>query len=217
VSDGERWTIVPLDEVDGYAEEGRPRWHMVRTVLGVDAFGVNAWRATAGDQQLIGEHDELGRGAGHHEELYLVVSGHATFTVDGETVEAPARSLLFVRDPAVKRSAVARDEGTTVLVVGGRPGHAFTVSDWERSAEALRYWATQEWDAAIDVLHRQHAEQPENAGVLYNLACAEARGGYPDDALTHLALAAALEPRFAESARDDPDLAAVRGDPRFPS
>jgi hypothetical protein len=212
-----RWTAVALDAVEGYADEGRPRWHMVRAALGIEAFGVNAWAATVAGQDLIGEHDELGRGAGRHEELYVVVSGHATFTVDGEQVEAPARTMLFVKDPSVRRSAVARDAGTTVLVIGGRPGDEFTVSDWERSAEALRYWSTQEWDRAIGVLHRQHEEHPENAGVLYNLACAEARGGYADDALTHLALAVAIEPRFAENARTDPDLATVRDDTRFPN
>jgi hypothetical protein len=217
VSGDGRWQAVPLDDVEGYADEGRPRWHMIRTALGVEAFGVNAWSATAAGQDLIGEHDELGRGAGRHEELYVVVSGHATFTVDDEAVEAPARTMLFVKDPAVRRSAVARDAGTTVLVIGARPAQPFTPSDWERSAEALRYWSTQEWDRAIAVLRSQHEEHPENAGVLYNLACAEARGGYADDALMHLALAVAMEARFAETARADPDLAGVRGDPRFPS
>jgi hypothetical protein len=212
----DRWTAISIDAIEGYADDGRPRWHMVRSTLGIEAFGVNAWQATADAQELIGEHDELGQGAGRHEELYLVLSGHATFTVDDETVEAPARTIVFVKDPAVRRSAVARDAGTTVLVVGAKPGQAFTVSDWERSAEALRYWSTEEWDKAIDVLHRQHEEHPENAGVLYNLACAEARGGYGDDALTHLALAVAIEPRFADNALTDRDLDSVRGDARFP-
>lgn len=212
----ERWRALPLQAVEGYADEGRPRWHMLRSVLGIEAFGVNAWRATAAGQTIIGEHDELGEGAGGHEELYVVTAGHATFTVDGETVEAPAGMLVFVRDPTVKRSAVAREEGTTVLVVGGRPGAAFTVSPWELSAEALRYWTTGEWDRAIAVLSRQHVEHPESAGVLYNLACAEAHCGLHDEALGHLAKAVALEPRFVEHAQDDVDLAAIRDDTRFP-
>ena len=211
-----RWQVVPLDEIAGYADEGRPRWHMVRSSLGVEAFGVNAWRATAAGQELIGMHDELGQGAGGHEELYLVVSGHATFTVDGNTVEAPERSVVFVKDPAVRRSAVARDEGTTILVVGARAGSPFEVSEWERSAEALRYWTTGEWDKAIEVLERHHAEHPDNAGVLYNLACAEARCGRHDEALGHLGEAIALEPRFLEHAQGDDDLGAIRDDPRFP-
>ncbi len=212
----ERWTAIPLDEIEGYADEGRPRWHMVRSELGIEAFGVNAWCATAADQELIGEHDELGQGAGGHEELYLVVKGRATFTVDGETVEAAEGTVVFVKDPGVRRSAVARDEGTTVLVVGAIPRHAFTVSDWERSAEALRYWSTEEWDTAIEVLLRQHREHPQNAGVLYNLACAESRAGRREEALGHLAVAIQLEPRFRENSINDPDLDAIRDDPHFP-
>src|SRR5262245_29901007 len=102
----ERWAAISVDAVDGYADEGHPRWHMIRSVLGVDAFGVNAWRATAAGQELISEHDELGQGAGGHEEIYVVLTGHATFTVDDETIEAPAQTLVFVKDPSVRRSAI---------------------------------------------------------------------------------------------------------------
>jgi tetratricopeptide (TPR) repeat protein len=213
----ERFRVLRLDEVDGYADEGRPRWHMIRTVLGIESFGINAWRATELGQAIIGEHDELGAGAGGHEELYLVLSGRATFTVDGERVAAPSGSLVYVKDPTVRRSAVADEIDTTILVIGGRPGEPFSVSPWERSAEALRFWTTGEWDRAIDVLTAQLAGDPGNANVLYNLACAESRDGRVDDALEHLVVAVELEPRFAATAQDDPDLVAIRDDDRFPS
>src|SRR4051794_17503069 len=71
----DRVRVLRLDEVDGYAEDGRPRWHMIRSVLGIESFGINAWRATEAGQQIIGEHDEMGGGAGGHEELYFVLSG----------------------------------------------------------------------------------------------------------------------------------------------
>lgn len=211
----ERWVVTPLDDVPGYADEGRPRWHMIRSSLGIGAFGINAWTSTAPGQVVIGEHDELGQGAGAHEELYLVVSGTARFVLEGETVVAPAGTIVFVRDPAVKRSATA-DPGTTVMVVGGRPGAAFTVSPWERSAEALRFWTTGEWDRAIDVLERQRRDTPADAGVLYNLACAESRGGRVDDAIGHLLESIEIEPRFAENARGDADFDPIRDDARFP-
>lgn len=207
--------VVRLDEIEGLAEEGRPRWHMIRSVLGIEAFGVNAWRATEAGQVLIGEHDEIGQGAGRHEELYLVLSGRATFTIDGEEAPAPAGTIVFVKEPATRRSAVADEAGTTVLVVGGRPGEAFSVSPWERSAEALRCWASEDWGRAIEVLEAQLAGDPDNANVLYNLACAESRDGREDDALDHLARALELAPRFADNAREDPDFARLREDPRF--
>jgi tetratricopeptide (TPR) repeat protein len=213
----DRFQVMRLDEIDGYAEEGRPRWHMIRSVLGIESFGINAWRATEAGQQIIGEHDELGSGAGGHEELYFVLSGRATFAVEGEAVNAPAGSLVFVKDPAMRRGAVAEEAATEILVIGGRPGAAFSVSSWERSAEALRYWTTGDWDGAIDILDGQLAEDPTNANVLYNLACAESRSGRSRDAIDHLTRAVELVPRFAELAQTDSDFDPIRGDDRFPA
>ena len=124
---------------------------------------------------------------------------------------------MYVQDPGARRSAVADEEGTTVLVIGGRPGAAFSVSPWERSAEALRFWTTGEWDRAIAVLSTQLAEDPGNANVLYNLACAENRAGAHAAALDHLAQAVELEPSFAGLAKDDTDLDEIRADPLFPA
>ena len=213
----DRFQVMRLDEIDGYAEDGRPRWHMIRSVLGIESFGINAWRATESGQQIIGEHDELGSGAGGHEELYFVLSGRATFTVDGEPLDAPAGSLVFVKDPATRRGAVAEEAATEILVIGGRPGAAFSVSSWERSAEALRYWTTGDWDGAIDILNGQLAEDPGNANVLYNLACAESRSGRAGAAIDHLTRAVELVPRFAELAQTDNDFDAIRDDDRFPA
>jgi len=212
----DRFQVLRLDEVEGYAEDGRPRWHMIRSMLGIESFGINAWRATEIGQEIIGEHDEIGPGAGGHEELYLVLAGHATFTLDGETVLAPVGSMVFVKDPATKRKAVANEVGTRILVVGGRPGAPFAVSPWERSAEALRYWTTGDWDRAIDVLRVQLAQDPHNANLFYNLACAESRGGYPGLAVDHLRRAIELEPKFAQLALEDDDLEPIRGYEGFP-
>jgi tetratricopeptide (TPR) repeat protein len=209
------FTVANLRDIDGYEEEGKASWHMVRTELGIDAFGINAWRSTEPGQTVIGEHDELSGGAGAHEEVYIVVSGHATFTIDGEAVAAPAGTAVFVKDPAVKRAAVGDDADTLILVVGGKPGEAFKPSPWEASSSALRYWTTGDWDRAIELLQSQLADDPENATVAYNLACAESRGGRADAAVEHLARAVQLRPSFAESAQEDPDLEAIRHHPGF--
>ena len=47
-----------------------------------------------------------------------VLSGRATFTIEGEALAAPAGSLVFVKDPAARRSAVADEAATEILVVG---------------------------------------------------------------------------------------------------
>ncbi len=210
------WQVTTLEELVGYSDTGRPSWHMIRSSLGIEAFGINAWTATEDGQQLIGEHDELGDGAGRHEELYLVLSGSATFTLDGDEVAAPEGTLVHVPDPAVRRSATGA-KGTIVVVIGGARGEAFSVSPWERSAEALRYWTSGDWDKAIAALERLVEETPDDANVLYNLACAEARGGRTDAAIEHLRGAIALRPDFLGQAQDDPDFAGVRDDPAWPT
>jgi hypothetical protein len=146
----------------------------------------------------------------------LVVTGHARFTVDGEEYDAPPGTVVFVGDPASTRSATADEAGTMVLAVGAKRGEAFSVSPWERSAEALRFWKTEEWERAIDVLSGQLIERPDSAGTLYNLACAEARAGRDDDAIGHLLRAVEIDERFREHAQTDTDLASLRRDPRFP-
>jgi hypothetical protein len=110
-------------------------FHLVRRHFDIQAFGVNATAGDAGDV-LVWEHherDDAENGTEGHEELFAVMSGHATFTVDGHDLDAPAGSLVFVRDPALMRGARAIEDGTVILVVGGKPGAAYSVSRWERS------------------------------------------------------------------------------------
>jgi len=104
-------------------------WLPLRHELGVRAFGFNGWRAREPGMQVIEEHDESDTG---HEEVYVVVAGRVRFTVDGEEVDAPAGTVLFVGDPAVRRVGVAEESGSLVLTVGAKPGEPFTVSEWEQ-------------------------------------------------------------------------------------
>ena len=108
-------------------------WIPVRHRLGISAFGINAWSAKEAGDRIIEEHDELNPDpAQNHEELYLVIDGHATFTVDGEEVDAPRGTFVFVKDPALVRTAFGKEAGTTILSIGAAPGAPFEVSAWER-------------------------------------------------------------------------------------
>lgn len=208
----DRFSVVTLGDL-GYQASGQAHWHTIRRTLDVQAFGVNAWTAIEDGQELIGEHEEeSGEG---HEELYVVLDGHAKFTLDGEVFDAPAGTVVHVPDPAVKRGATGT-QGTTVLAVGAKRGQAFTPSQWERSAEALRYWPTEEWERAIEVLERHLQDTPDHAGTYYNLACAHARAGRPAVAQDYLRRAVELQASFAEFAQTDEDLASIRDDPAFP-
>ena len=209
------FAVAGLDELARF--EGEFTTVPVRIPLGISAFGVNAYEAAEPGGRIIEEHDELGAGAGHHEELYLVLRGHARFTVGDEEVDAPAGTFVFVQDPAARRGATAVEPTTTVLVVGATRGQAFEPSPWESWLEALPTYTAGDYDAAVEIMRRGLERHPDNPNVLYNLACCEALAGRHDDALARLARAAELDPRVVGWAREDSDLAAVRGDDRFPT
>ena len=194
-----------------------PRWAMVRTHFGIQAFGINAYVANEAGGQLVGEHDELGKRAGRHEELYFIANGHATFTVNGDEIDAPAGTFVFVRDPAAKRSAIAKEAGTAVLIAGGKPGEAFTPSPWERNAPALAHFGTGNYEQAVEEFERLRAETPDDAAVLYNLACAESLTGKRQEALRHLKRSLELDSDFRELAEKDSDFDAIRDHPEFAS
>ena len=123
------YRVTHIDEIPTVEEGDRVRdWHAVRIHFGIQSFGVNAYTATQ-EGSIVGEHDEADT---KHEELFYVSRGSATFTVDGETVEAPASTFVYVPDPASVRSAVAHEAGTTILCLGGAPGETYSVSEWEQ-------------------------------------------------------------------------------------
>ncbi len=64
-------------------------------------------------------------------EHWFVVSGTARVTLDDREIDAPAGTLVFVRDPHIRRKAVADEADTAVLAVGAQPGVAFEPSPWE--------------------------------------------------------------------------------------
>jgi tetratricopeptide (TPR) repeat protein len=188
---------------------------MVRTHFDIRSFGVNAYVAEEAGVEVIGEHDEAGEGAPQHEELYFVSEGHATFTVNGDEIDAPAGTFVFVRDPAATRKAVAKEAGTTVLIAGGKPGEAFTPSPWERNAEGLTLYSAGEYEQAAETYERFLAESPGNASFLYNLACSEAQLGRNEQALEHLREAIQTNPHLKQSAPNDSDLDPIRDEPEF--
>jgi tetratricopeptide (TPR) repeat protein len=211
----EKFQVASLSEMEIPVSNPKRPWAPVRAHLGIESFGVNAWRALEAGVDVIGEHDEVGPSSPRHQELYVVVSGRATFTVDGESTDVPAGTCVFVRDPEAKRKAVAQEEGTTVLAIGARPGVPFTPSQWERSAPAFVHFATKEYDKAAAVLSEAHEEYPDDAGILFNLACAESLLGRPDQAIEHLRQSIANDDSFREIARSDSDFDPIREEPAF--
>jgi hypothetical protein len=211
------FSVARLGEIPTVAVSETLVWTPVRRHLGIEAFGVNAYSARQAGDEVVEDHDETGPGAGGHEELYFVAAGHAVFTVGGDTVDAPAGTFVFVRDPTVRRGARARDAGTTVIAVGGWRGKAYEVSPWEWSFTAIPHARAGDYERAAELMLEGLDVSPDNPALLYNLACYEALGGKTDDALVHLTRAFAADPdSVREWARGDGDLESIRGDARYP-
>jgi tetratricopeptide (TPR) repeat protein len=206
------YTYLHLDDVERIETGSAGWWRPIRRALGMTAVGANAYTAERPGDPLIETHDETTFGAGGHEELYVVLSGEAAFTVDGDEVAAPAGSLLLV-PPGTRRGAVAAAPDTTVLIVGAKPGAALPVSPYEFWYAAEPHYAAGNYAKAIEVASEGLADYPDNPSLRYQLACFEALAGHGDAAVEHLKIAYANNPETREWAAGDEDLASVRDDP----
>jgi tetratricopeptide (TPR) repeat protein len=205
--------VFRLDELERVPVFGTLVWQPVRKTLGVTAFGINAYTAAEAGDEVVEDHDESRLG---HEEVYVVLSGHAVFTVDGYEVDAPAGTIVYLDDPLQRRHAVAREQQTTVLAIGGKPG-THEVSSWEYFFPALPHMREGDYATAQKIIEEGLQAKPEDPVLLYTLACAEARAGAHDEALEHLRTAVILRPDLRQNAREDEDFASIRDDPRFPT
>jgi hypothetical protein len=122
-----------IDEVPFEIDDDYPttEWKPLRRFFGIGSFGTNLARSTQPGDVLTHDHTEIDDAGTGHEELFLIVSGHATYRVDGEEIDAPAGTFLYVPDPATMRGVVAREAGTVMFVVGGETGAVFTPSEWD--------------------------------------------------------------------------------------
>ena len=127
------YTTAHIDDLPFEIDDEYPttEWKPVRRFFGIDSFGTNVARATQAGDVLTHDHTEVDAAGTGHEELFLIVSGHATYRVDGAEIDAPAGTFLYVPDPATVRGVVAREAGTVMLVIGGEPGAVFTPSEWD--------------------------------------------------------------------------------------
>jgi mannose-6-phosphate isomerase-like protein (cupin superfamily) len=213
VADG--WRSVTLDEIEPLPVVGGTLlWRPVRRTLDIGAFGINAYVAPDAGDDVVEEHTETTNG---HEEVYLVLSGRATFTLDGETLDAPTGTAVFIPDPAVKRHARAEEPGTSVLAIGGPRGAAYEPSSWEHSFFAAgKHRAAGDYDAMAAEISAGLERNPDSPSLLYDLGCAEALAGRHEAALEHVSQALELRPEWADHARKDPDLEELRKLPGWP-
>jgi len=205
------YEILSLHEIEPvpYHARGGEKLLTVDRLLDYRAAGVNAWTGDPGER-LVPEHSE-----DTDEELYAVVAGRATFTVDGATLDAPAGTLVHVT-AGENRTAFAEEPGTIVLAVGATPGEAHPASGWTSwvFADALRREGRVEEGrrAMATVLERN----PSAWQASYNVACYEALAGNTGAAFEHLSRAAQIDAEAVRRlAAEDSDFDSLRDDPRW--
>ena len=203
------YRVARLDEIEEVTD-GREPWRPVRHHFGITSFGFNAWTGHEAGDRIINEHDEKDEA----EELYFVWRGRARFEIDGEEVEAPAGTYVFVT-PGSKRTAFAEEPETTILVAGAIPGDAYAPVGWEIWAQVNPLYLAGRYEEAADKGRVLVEANPGYANPLYNLACCEALAGRPADAVRHLRQGIELYPPLREYAKNDSDFDPIRDDPAF--
>lgn len=208
-----KYETARIDELEEIPVAG-VNWRPVRRRFGITAFGVNVYTGDAGEH-VVEEHTESRL---QHEELYVVLRGHARFTIgnadsdgDGEEVDAPAGTLVFVGDPDVKRAAVAVEGGTAVMGIGAKPGEPYAVSAWEYWFAAQPAYEAKEFGRAYEIAAEGLEVAPDSGALHYQLACFAALGGDEQRARGHLVRAFELDERTRDWAARDEDLDSLRG------
>jgi hypothetical protein len=200
---GDGWQAIALDDVEAHPWLGTElAWHPLREALGTHIVGMAGYTADRAGQELVEAHRETEGGRGH-EEVYVVLRGHARFTLDGEQLEALAGTFVRV-DPAVHRQAIATEPGTAVLALGGPPTFVPSASEWiERARPHLRSHPAEARRILDDLAQRR----PDSAGVPIGEALLAAAQGDEAGAREHLRAALAQDPSVRAGLEAEPDLA----------
>jgi uncharacterized cupin superfamily protein len=121
---GTAFTALDLDAGD--------RFQRLRNDLGLESFGLNLLRLEPGERSRIHRHE-------HQEEVYLVLEGTLSLSIEGEEREVAAGGLARVA-PDVRRQLInRRSERLRIIALGGatphegRDGRAYR--SWEETGE----------------------------------------------------------------------------------
>lgn len=205
----QNYEVATVDEIEGIDYREDTYMRPVRAHFGITAFGTNAWRGENVGDRLVPSHTE----DPGSQELYVVLRGRARFEIDGETVDAPAGTLVYCA-PEADRTAFAEEAGTAVLAVGSTVGEPYHGGGWEHWSKYHALYEAGEYETVIEQ-GRAELEAAGSAAPLYNLACCEALAGRTDDAIGHLGSAVELRPQLRDLLAEDTDLDSLRGDPAF--
>jgi hypothetical protein len=200
---GSGWRPLEVEDVEALPwRHTELRWLPLRHALETRIVGIGGFVAERPGQPVVEDHVETSDGRGH-EELYLVVRGRATFTLDGAELDAPAGRFLLVDDPGVRRSAIAAEPDTVVVAFGGPPAFEPAASEW---IERARAHAATDPGRARDVLEDLRIVYAGSPAVLVGEAVVAAATGDRAAALAALDELLELRPELRERLLDDPDI-----------
>jgi hypothetical protein len=193
------WSAIRLDDAEAIPWPGTElTWRPLRHPLGTRIVGMAAFTAGRPGQEVVEAHRETEGGMGH-EEVYVVLRGRATFTLDGTSVDAPAGTFVRVA-PHVHRHAVAAEAGTAVLALGGMATFEPSSSEWiERARPHIR----SDPQRAREIVADLRVQRPDSPGI--PIAEALLAAGRGDDESARAALGR-VDPRYRDALRSDPDL-----------
>jgi quercetin dioxygenase-like cupin family protein len=193
------WAAIRLDEAETIPWPGTDvSWRPLRHPLGTQIVGMAAFTADRAGQEVVQAHRESEDGMGH-EEVYVVLRGRATFTLDGTTLDAPAGTFVRV-SPPVHRHAVAEEAGTAVLALGGTATFQPSSSEWiERARPHIR----SDPERARQIVDDLRATRPGSPGIPIAEALLSVGRGDHDAAVEALRT---VDPAYREALRSDPDL-----------
>ncbi|MGZ8695247.1 MAG: AraC family ligand binding domain-containing protein [Gaiellaceae bacterium] len=189
---------IHVDDIETLPAPEGLHWKPVRHTLGISAFGINAYAGPAVGDVVVEDHTD------DHQELYVVVTGRATFRSGDEEFDAPAGTLVLFA-PGEHRVAHAAEAGTTVLAVGAEAAR-FEPSSWEYNFRAYGLMELGRFDEAHAAIEEGRAQYPER-GFEYIRARLAAAEGDADAARELLRVAIEANPDSRDWARGDALLA----------
>ena len=196
---GERATR--RDRADLRRRSGTLLWRPVRRTLDIGAFGINAYIAPNAGDDVVEEHEESTLG---HEEVYVVLSGRATFTLDGETLDAPGRHRR-VHPRSDDRATCACRRAGNAGSRGRRTARraSYEPSPWEDFFAATRHRNAGDYDAYLAELEDGARAAPRPPGGRSTTSRrAKVLLGRPDEAIADIAPSARAQSRSPPVRRD---------------
>jgi mannose-6-phosphate isomerase-like protein (cupin superfamily) len=203
------WISLRVEDVEAVPWRGTELvWHPLRAALGLHAFGAGAYTADRVGQVIVEPHAELDHGRGH-EEVYVVLEGRVAFTLDDETIDAPAGTCVCVR-PETHRLGMAVEIPATVVAFGREPDFAVSGEEW---IDRVRPFLKSDRAHCRKVIDEGALELPDSPAIGYGLALVAAAEGHAEEAREGLREAVRRDPRLRVLRELDPELWALLDEP----